>query len=232
MNSTRKTAVAVGILYILATVAGVLSVAPANALFSAPNMLNAIAANEGQLITVAGLLFIMSIAVAGVALMIYPILKQDTDTVTKKGLALSYLGSRIMEGAIFLVAVLATLALLTLSREFAAAGAPEGSFFQPAGELLRVASDHAGMLGQSVFCIGALMLYGLLYQSKRVPRWLSVWGLIGAPLMLVAGFLMLIDGDPNSTLSTVLYAPLALQEMVLALWLIVKGFSPSTVVAK
>ena len=70
------------------------------------------------------------------------------------------------------------------------------------------------MLGQSVFCVGAVMLYYLLYVSKRVPRWLSVWGLIAAPLMLIAGFSLVVTGDPNSTISSVLYAPLGLQEMV------------------
>jgi len=50
--------------------------------------------------------------------------------------------------------------------------------------------------------------------------------------MLAAGFLVVIDGDPNSTLSTVLYAPMAVQEMVLALWLIFKGYSPSVMASK
>jgi len=80
------------------------------------------------------------------------------------------------------------------------------------------------MLAQSVFCIGALMLYALLYQSRRIPRWLSGWGFIAAPLMLAAGFLILVDGDPNSPFSTALYAPMALQEMVFALWLIFRGW--------
>ncbi|MCP4418469.1 MAG: DUF4386 domain-containing protein [Chloroflexi bacterium] len=224
-NSTRKTAITVGTLYIAATVAGVLSVAPIGSLLNAPNMLSAIAANKSQLLMVASLEFIMAVTVAGVAFMIYPILKQDTDTRNKEGLASWYLGSRITEGALFLVAILARLSLLTLSQEFVKNGAPDTSYFQTGGTVLAAASNYAYMLGQSVFCIGALMLYYLLYQSKRVPRWLSVWGLIGAPLMLAAGFFVLVDGDPNSPLSTALYAPLALQEMVLAIWLIVKGFN-------
>ena len=84
------------------------------------------------------------------------------------------------------------------------------------------ASNYSYMLGQSVFCVGAAMLYYLLYQSKRIPRWLSVWGFIAAPLMFIAGFFVLIDGDPNSPISTALYAPMGLQEMVLAIWLILK----------
>ncbi len=225
MKTNRKTAIAVGALYIAATVAGVLTVAPLGSLLDGPDMLTKIAANESQMIMVVFLEFIMAVAVAGVAFMIYPILKQDADTKSKEGLAVWYLGSRITEGALFLVGILTTLSLLTLSQEFVRTGAPDTSYFQTGGTVLIAASNYAWMLGQSVFCIGALMLYYLLYQSKRVPRWLSVWGLIGAPLMLAAGFLVLISGDPNSPLSTILYAPLALQEMVLAIWLIVKGFN-------
>ena len=86
------------------------------------------------------------------------------------------------------------------------------------------------MLGYTVFCLGALMLYYLLYESKLIPRWLSVWGLIGAPIMLAAGLLpLLINEDPTSMLSMALNFPLALQEIVLAVWLIVKGFNTSAI---
>jgi len=232
VDSLRKNAIIVGMLYIIATVAGVLSVAPSSALLSGSDMLAKIAANEGQLIIVSLLLFIMATAVAGVAFMIYPLLKQDSKTLNQKGLAVWYLGTRITEGALFLVGILATLALLSLSREFISAGAPEGSHFQTSGIVWMEVTNFAAMLGQSIFCVGAAMLYWLLYQSKRIPRWLSIWGLIAAPLMLAAGSLVLIDGDPNSTLSTVLYAPMAVQEMVLALWLIFKGYSPSAMASK
>jgi hypothetical protein len=229
MNSNRKAAIIVGVLYIVATVAGVLSLAPLASLQDGPDILTNIAENENQLIMVAFLELIMAVAVAGVAFMIYPILKQNTDTEIKEGLALWYVGTRITEGATFVVGVLVTLSLLSLSQEFIKAGAPDASYFQTGGTVLIAASNYAWMLGQSVFCIGVLMLNYLLYQSRRIPRWLSVWGFIGAPLMLVAGFLLLVEGDPNSPLSTILYAPLALQEMVFAVWLIVKGFNSSAI---
>ena len=232
VNSTRKTAISVGALYIAATVAGVLSVAPITSLMNAPDMLTQVAINESKMLIAVSLEFIMALTVAGVAFMIYPILKHDADTENKKGLAVWYLGSRITEGTIFVVAILARLLLLVLSQEFLKSGSPDASYFQTGGTLLVAASDYAYMLGQSVFCVGAVMLYYLLYQSKRVPRWLSVWGLIGAPLMLAAGFLVLVDGNPNSPLSTALYAPLALQEMVFAVWLIVKGFNSTASISK
>ena len=103
------------------------------------------------------------------------------------------------------------------------------SFYLAGGSVLLATVDYAFMLGQSVFCIGALMLYYLLFESKIVPQWLSVWGfIVAAPLMFVASLSLMVTGDPNSTFSTILYAPMALQEMVFAVWLIVKGFYPSS----
>ncbi len=229
MNSSRKSAIIVGVLYIVATVAGVLTIAPLGALQEGPGILVNAAADENRMIMLVVLELIMAVAVAGVAFMIYPILKRNADTEIKEGLAIWYVGTRITEGTMFLVAILATLALMSLSQEFVRAGAPDASYFQTAGTVLLATADFAFMLGQSVFCIGALMLYYLLFQSQIIPRWLSAWGLIGAPLMFVASLSLVVTGDPNSTFSTVLYAPLALQEMVLAVWLIVKGFNPSAI---
>jgi hypothetical protein len=123
------------------------------------------------------------------------------------------------------------MAFLPLSQDYAAAGAPEQSYFQTSSTVLESTTDLAYALGQSVFAIGAAMLYYLLLRSRLVPAWLSLWGLIAAPLFLVGSLSLLWTQDPNSTISTVLYAPMALQEMVLALWLIVKGFNSTALVA-
>ncbi len=225
MSSERKSAIWVGVLYIVATVFPVAALVPWSALVDGDGILANAATHEGQLIAVALLNLVMAVAVAGVAFMIYPILRRVAHTGVKQGLALWYVGTRITEGGAFLVAVLATLAFLPLSREFAAAGAPEASYFQTSSIVLESTTDMAYALGQSVFAIGAAMLYDLLLQSGLVPRWLSLWGLIAAPLFLVASLSLLWTDDPNSTFSTVLYAPMALQEMVLAVWLILKGFN-------
>jgi len=228
MNTNRKSAIIVGVLYIAATVAGVLSMVTLGSLLEGPDILINVSANENQVIMAALLELIMAIAVAGIAFMIYPILKKNS--AVKEGLARWYVGTRITEGGIFLVAILGLLSILTLSREFVSAGTPDASYFQTITNVLLVVSDYAWMLGYTVFCLGALMLYYLLYESMLIPRWLSVWGLIGAPLMLAAGLLpLLINEDPNSMLSMALNFPIALQEMVFAVWLIVKGFNSSAI---
>jgi hypothetical protein len=224
-NSNRNSAIVVGVLYIVATVSGVLTVAPLASLLDEPGILANASANPQQMIALALLELTMAVAVAGVAFMIYPILKQSAGTAIQEGLALWYVGTRITEGTLFIVAVLATLTLMSLSQEFVNAGAADAAYFRTGGAVALATVDFAFMLGQSVFCIGALMLYYLLFQSKIVPRWMSAWGFIAAPLMFVASLSLMVTGDPNSTFSTVLYAPMALQEMVFAIWLIVKGFS-------
>ncbi len=225
MNSNRKTAIIVGVLFIIATVAGVLSVVFSGPILEEPLNLINVSANENQMIILVLFILIMGFAVAGIGIMMYPILKKHNEA-----LALGYVGARIIEGVLYIVSVVSLLSILTLSQEFVKAGAPDASHFQALGTLLLAASDWAFMLGITVFGLGALMLYYLLYQSKLIPRWLSVWGLIGAPLKLAGGLLIMFGSlTGSSVLATFLYLPIAVNEMVLAVWLIVKGFNPSAI---
>jgi hypothetical protein len=79
--------------------------------------------------------------------------------------------------------------------------------------------------------LGGLPLYYVLYRSGLVPRWLSGWGLIGATLILFTGILGLFGLSPESSTTTLLAAPIALQEMVFAVWLIIKGFDSAAIAA-
>ena len=225
MNSNRKNAIIVGVLFITATVANILSDVFLGPILDAPDYLIKVSANENQVIIGALFKLIMAVACAGIAIWLYPILKKHNEA-----LALGYVGARIIEGVLYIVAVIGLLSLLTLSQEFVKAGAPDASHFQALGTLLLAASDWAFMLGITVFGLGALMLYYLLYQSKLIPRWLSVWGLIGAPLMLAGGLLGMFGSlTETSVLGTFIFLPIAVNEMVLAVWLIVKGFNPSAI---
>ena len=173
MASYRKTAIIVGVLFIIATVAPLLSF-PFSGFIDDPDDLIKITENENQVIIGALFELIMAFAIAGTAIMIYPILKKHNE-----GLALGYAGARIIEGILFIVGVIGLLSLVTLSQEFVEAGAPDASYFQSSGTLLLAVRDWGGhMLGSIVLGLGALMLCYLFYQSRLVPRWLSVWGLI------------------------------------------------------
>lgn len=222
IRTERPTAVTVGVLYILATIAGGVAAAVAGA----PSSLDELTADQGATLVGALALAVMAVACMGVAVMLYPILRRDAATPSQQGLAVWYVGTRISEATCFLVGVVALMAALDLAQTVAAGpGAPSEA---AAGAALRAFFDYAWIAGQTIFCVGAAMLYWLLLRSGRVPRWLALWGLAAAPLMLVAGFLLPITGDPNSAASTLLYLPMGVQEMVLAVWLIARGLRPAS----
>jgi len=226
MNTYRKTAIIVGILFILATVAPILS-GPFINMIQTPDYLTNIYANADQMITGVLFEFIMCIAIAGTAIGLYPVLKKHNQS-----LALGYVGIRIVEGILFIVvAVTSLVSLLVLSQEFVRAGTPDSSYFQSLGTLLIKGHDWAYLFeGQLIFSLGALVLNYMLFQSKLVPRFISIWGLVGSVLLL-AGALLRLFGliTETSWLATLIFLPIAVQEMVLAVWLIAKGFNPSAV---
>lgn len=225
----RQSAIWVGVLWILATALPVSSIIPWSVLDKGDGILLNAATHKSHLIAWTLLNLGEAVATAGVAYMLYPVLQRAAETSVERGLAIWYLGSRITESGAYLMMLLATWAFLPLSREFAAAGRPAVSHFQVSAIILQTTSDVALTLAQSVFAVGAAVLYYLLLRSRLVPRWLSWWGLVGAPLFVIASLSLLWTGNPNSTLATVLFIPLGLQEMALAVWLIVKGFdAPSS----
>jgi hypothetical protein len=225
MNSNRKTAISVGVLFIIATVLGVLGRSFLQPIVDAPDYLVKASANENQLIIGALFALIAAFACAGIAIGLYPILKKHHEA-----LALGSAGLRLMEGMLYIVGVVGLLSILTLSQEYVKAGAPDASLFQASGTSLLAVHDWAGKLGIIAFTLGALMYYYVFYQSKLVPRWLSGWGFLGAALSLAAA-LLAISGQIIyfSTVFILLQLPIGVQEMVLAVWLIVKGFNPSAI---
>ena len=221
MNSNKKTAIIVGVLFITSTVAGVLSVIFLGSILNASDYLIKVSKNESQVIIGALLELICAGAFLGIAVMLFPILKKHNENI-----ALGYVVARIFEAVPFVVGVISLLSLLTLSQQYVKAAAPVASCFLPLGTLLLAVRDWYNLLGPRIFCcIAALPFYYLLYQSKLIPRFISVWGLIGTTLFLTASLLIMFGLSPVSTISIFLTLPFALNEMVLAVWLIVKGFN-------
>ncbi len=217
MNTNRNTARIVGALFIIGTVAGVLSVVFAGSILSDPNYL--IKASENSNITIGALLvLIMGLTLSMVPVMLFPIFRKYNEALA--------LGSVIFRGALeavmYIAMIISWLLLLTVSQEYVNAGMPDVSYFQTLGTVLLKASDQINAILEIIFSLGSLMIYYLFYQTKLIPRWLSIWGLVGTVLYLAGGLFHLFSLNFGF-----LMAPLALLEMVLAIWLIVKGFNPS-----
>jgi hypothetical protein len=226
MNTYRKTAIIVGILFIVCSAVSILSFPFSGPILEGQKYLEKLFENKNQVITGALLEFIWAATCAGIAIGLYPLLKKYNGA-----LALGSVGFRVVEGVFVLIGTLGLLSLLTLSQEFMAAGAPAASSFQTAGTLSLAVRDWSfNVIGPLAFSLGALMYYVILYKSKLIPGWLSGWGALSAVLSMAATVLASFTHDFGmGSVNTLLNVPIGLQEMVLAVWLIAKGFNPSAI---
>jgi hypothetical protein len=228
MNSYRNNAKVAGVLFIIADVVGFLSL-PFMGPVNATDYLVSVSANSGLVATGALLIFIGGAAAIGIAISLYPVLRKYNE-----GLALGAVGFRTVEGVFDIVGFIGLLLLITLSQQFVNAGAPDSSYFQTLG-VLAVSGYHlVENVGKLLaFSIGCLLYYIIFYRTKLVPRWLSGWGLVAGILTMVSCLLTMFGlMAPFSTEQVVLALPMLPQEMVLAVWLIVKGFNPSVIASE
>lgn len=225
MTSNRRIAVVAGVAFLIGTIAQIVGVALVSPILGAPDYLAQISANEDRVLVGALFQFIGGLACTGIALALYPVLRMHNH-----GLAMGSVGFRTIEGVLHALIAVCWLLLVTLSREAVKAGAPGSSAYQVPGALLQAGPDWLAPLGLPVFGLGALCYYWVFYQSRLVPRWLSAWGLVAIVMAMVSGLLVMLGLiDSFSTPQLVLAAPIGVQEMVLAIWLIAKGFNPPAV---
>jgi Domain of unknown function (DUF4386) len=219
MGPTMSTARLVAALLLTATVASLVSTALLNSILNSSRYLMEIASHQDRVVLGTFFELIAAFASAGIAISLYPVLRPRGE-----GLALGAVGFRVIEGALYVVSALAVLLLLRLGQDVGVAGRAPGS--QMTGALLRTLRDQSGLTGVMAFCAGASMYYYVLYRSILIPRWLSGWGLAGTALALVAATLVLFRATGYmSTTQVVLSIPIGVNELVLAGWLIVRGFS-------
>lgn len=225
MNRDRRTAVVAGVLFIVATAASLLGrvVLLDPILKEGADILAKVAANQTQV--AAGALFglVAFFASGSIAIALYPVLRRHSE-----GLSLGAVGLRIIEATLYSIGAIAVLSMMTLARESVGAGAGASECFQASGALLMVVRSWAGMAGTLAFYTAGLLYYIVFYRSRLIPRWLSGWGIIAVTMGFTASILVVFQVvEPMTTPQIVLNLPIFLQEMVLAVWLIAKGFSPS-----
>jgi len=222
MRPYRGNAIAVGVLFIACSVASIASAFPLGETLDDANYVSELAGLDTSVVMTALIEFIWAATAAGIAIGLYPVLRTH-----HRALALGSVAARAVEGVFVLIGTLALLALLTVGQESLAAGSSARSSFQPVGHALLAVRDWShGFVAILALGLGALLYYYVLYTSRLVPRWLSGWGLVGAALLVVSTVSSGLAQDFGfTTVNTVLNIPIGLQEMVLAVWLIVKGFN-------
>lgn len=218
--SDKKTARIIGLLFILATVMGVMNAIILGPLILTSDYLAGMSQNASMVRVSTFLNVIMAGSVVAIAVAIFPILKRTSET-----LAIAYLAARIVEGTVLAIVGMAWLGLVSLGDAFLLGGAPEASHFQTLGDLLVFASTSTFTLGaEIVFGLSAVVLSYALFKANLVPKLLSIWGGIGGVLLFALGAMKIL-GIPVSTIEVAFTVPIALNEMVLAVWLIFKGFN-------
>jgi hypothetical protein len=217
LSTERRTAATVGVLYIIGSVAGILSVSVTGGGLEGPDYLASADSIGARLPAGALLILVMGLALAFIPIVIFPILRE-----TSERMALGYIvfRSALETCGYFLVVVMWTVLFLLADSD------TNLDELRGVGTALGDIAEMGGTIGTIFFLTGAGLFYWVLFTSRLVPRWLSGWGLVAAVPYLIAALLKIFAAiEPFSTTEVLLSAPLGLQEMVLALWLIVRGFS-------
>ena len=223
--SQRATARLVGVLFIVATVTSIIGGSLLLPLDD-QNYLIDVAAHNRQIILGVLLEFILALSVIAIAALLLPVLKPHGES-----MAVGYVAVRTVEATFILIASTTALLVLALSQDWGSAG---GVGVEPVGSALLSAREWTSFVGTLiVFGVSAVILNALLYRSRLVPVWLSLLGLVGGLLLLTSAVVeMFAYGvDAPVPLQLLGAAPIALQEMILAVLLIWKGFAAPSVAA-
>lgn len=217
-GSHRKTAIAVGVLFLVGMVVGVGGNGVIQSILGAPDHLATLTANSTLLGIGALLLLMASAGDAAHGILMLPVLRRHSER-----LAFGYLGYRIVDSAFIAVWALFLLLQIPLGREYLKAGASDASYLQALSTLSIQASLYAYQISQITLGIAGLMLCYVLYKAELVPRLVAVWGLIGYATVLCGSVLEVLGFD----LRLIQTIPGGLWELFIGVWLIAKGFSSS-----
>ena len=217
MRTRDVHATTAGVLFIAATATSLVATALLGSLLDGPGFLAAVAVHQDRLLAAALFQLLAAFTSAAIAVTLYPVLRRHAAAT-----ALGSVAFRLIEGVFYALSAAGTLILVSLSGQLVA-----GASAHPSADLVRDLRASAGTVGVLAFCTGATLYYLIFYRSRLIPRWLSVWGLAGTVLCLTAGLLVFFQSIAVlSSAQVVLSLPIGVQEMVLAVWLIMKGFSP------
>ena len=216
MNKYRRTAALAGSLFLIAMVSSLLGGGLIESVINVPNNLSEVSSHLTALFFGISLEFINAIAVIGIAVTLFPVLKQYSESI-----AVGYVSFRIIEALFCIAAAVIPLSLISLSTEYLKTGSSNSSNILTLSVFfISVRSNFAALLIPLFFSLGALFFYYLLYRTKLVPKYIPVWGLIGVVLIL-----SLIFYKAGTIMNIIFVLPIILNEIFLGIWLIVKGFN-------
>lgn len=223
MGSNQKLAKIVGVLFFVAAISAVIGLFLYNPILNGSDYLLQGSEHATQIALGALMELILVVSVIGTATTMFPILKKYNETI-----ALWHISFRFLEGVIITIGIISVLSLLTLSQNFVAEGPVDSSSYQASGILLIAIHDWTFMLGP-LFMLGinTIMYSYIFYKTKLVPRTLAILGMFGAMFVFINALLVLFGIVEQLSAWGILALPVAAFEMILAGWLLVKGFDES-----
>jgi len=219
VDSQRKTALAVGVLFILTFITSIGAVIAYGSVLSDPNYITGAGADTRVFFGALLELFLI-VTNIGCAVVLFPLLKKQGE-----GLALGYVAARIVECTFILVGILSVLAIVTLRQT--ATAADSGSLVL-LGKALLAIKNWTFLLGPGFTDgIGTGLILGyLMYRSGLVSRRMALFGVVGGPLLAASGIAVLMGAIPQgSPVQSIVTIPEIIWELFLGLWLTFKGFS-------
>ncbi|RZU74320.1 uncharacterized protein DUF4386 [Micromonospora kangleipakensis] len=223
MGSTRRTAVAAGVFFLITEIAAIAGLVLYQPVLSDASYI--VGAGADGRVLLGGLFeLILVAAVIGTAVTLYPVVKSQ-----HPGLALGYVCGRLLEAALIAVGVISVLSVVTLRQDLGTAPGTDEPSLVTAGRVLVAIHEWAFLLGPNVV-LGAnsLLLAWLMYRSELVPRIIAVLGLVGGPLICASATAVLFGRyDQLSPWGSIAALPVFAWEVSLAAYLILKGFRPS-----
>lgn len=217
-----------GVLFICATAASLVDRALLSPVLGGSDYLAATFANQDRVVAGAFFQVVAGLTSAGIAMALYPVLRRHAE-----GLAIGSVALRLLEGTMYIVGAVGALLLVALSQQLASAAATPSSAMTTSGALLLALRDRASEIGILAFYLGGTMYYYIFLRTRLIPRWLSSWGILGTTLGLVAAVLVFSGAlGLFSPLQIAMNLPIFLNEMVLAVWLIIKGFAAPAAIPK
>ena len=220
MSLDQKRARVFGVLYLITFVTSILAALLYQPVLDDPVGYIAGAGHDNRILLGALLELLLIIANIGTAVVIFPIVKRQSEE-----LALGYVTARLFECMFILVGIVSVLGIITLRQE--TAGAAEGTV----AYTLAAIKDWTFLLGPG-WVVGwgnGLILGYLMYRSELVPRKATWLGLVGGPLIILSGTLVLFGVDhPSGSLQGIATIPEFLWELFLGVYCTFKGFRPSS----
>jgi len=218
MKSEKSIARSIGVLFLLVLVTWFTGYALIESVIAKPDFLNTIIGSKNTVQL--GVLFelLQAAGVVSIAIMLFPIIKGYNER-----LAIGYLGFRIVESFMLVVIALSALLLISLSREYTSAIDPDTDYFKTLSALLySLRGEWSQMILALFFSFSGIILHYTFYKTKLIPRFIALWGLVAALLVLI-NQLMFILFEEN--LGVYLGIPMLLNELFLGIWLLARGFN-------